>query len=117
MLCGFLSPDGKLYSCPYYGHMSLAEKLVAELKIKRTDMCENVLLKNGWICIRPSDVYKAVYDDDGKIVFITDEQKEFFSKNREEFSDRQLADIEDLLRDFGKMQKRRARKEGADNEP
>lgn len=118
MICGFLSPDGVLYSCPHYGHTSKAEQLITALNIKRTkpfDMCEDVLLKNGWICVRTSDVYKAIYDDDGEIVFITDEQKEFFAEHREEFSDMQLAYIEDLVRDFGKMQKRREQSGGADN--
>lgn len=105
MICGYLSPEGVLYSCPHWGHTSKAEQLVTEFNLKRTkpfELCEDVLLTNGWICIRTSDVYKHVHDNDGNIVFITDAQKKFFKDHEEEFFDRQLVDIEGLLRDFGR---------------
>lgn len=106
MICGYLSPDGKLYPCSRYGHTSKAAEIIDELEIQRVkpfEMCEDVLLNNGWICIRTADVYKNVYDYNKKILFITDKQQEFFTRNRNELNEHQLADIEDLLRDFGKL--------------
>lgn len=106
MICGYLSPDGILYSCNRYGHISRASEIVDELDIQRTkpfEMCEDVLLNNGWICIRTSDVYKNVYDYNKKILFITDKQQEFFTAYKNEFNEHQLADIKTLLKDFGKL--------------
>lgn len=108
MICGFLDTNGILYLCPRYGHTSLAEELLDKFNLKRTKpfaLCEDVLLKNGWICIRTSDAYKCVYDEDGKVLFITDAQQKFFEDHKEEFNEYQLADIEDMLRDFGELYK------------
>ena len=54
-------------------------------KKDKYEFCEDVLLKNGWICIRSSDVYKAIYDHEGKVLFISDEQMKFFQNHKEEF--------------------------------
>lgn len=108
MICGFLDTNGILYPCPKYGHISLAEKLVNKYNLKKTkhfELCEDVLLKNGWICIRTSDVYKRAYDKDGDVLFVTDAQQKFFEDHKEEFNKHQLADIEDMLKDFGKLYK------------
>lgn len=43
-----------------------AEKLVDKFNLKKTkpfELAEDVLLKNGWICIRTFDVYKRAYDE------------------------------------------------------
>lgn len=106
MICGYLDSEGKFYSCPYYGHQSEARKLVEQYKyarVKPFELNEDVLLRNNWICIRTSDAYKGVYNEDGSILFITDAQQKFFEDHKEEFNERQLADIEDMLRDFGKL--------------
>lgn len=106
MICGFLDTKGILYPCPRYGHTSLAEELLDKFNLKRTkpfELCEDVLLKNGWICIRTSDAYKCVYDDEGNVMFITDEQQKFFEDHKAEFNECQLADIEGMLRNFGKL--------------
>lgn len=106
MICGYLNPDGILYPCSRYEHTSKASEIIDELNIQKTkpfEMCEDVLLNNGWICIRISDVYKNVYDYNKKILFITDKQQDFFTNHKNEFNEHQLADIEDLLKDFGKL--------------
>ena len=106
MICGFLDTKGILYPCSRWGHVSKAEELVDKFNLKRTkpfELCEVVLLNNGLICFRTSYAYKCVYDDDGNILFITDEQQQFFEDHKAEFNERQLADIEDMLRDFGKL--------------
>ena len=106
MICGFLDTKGILYPCSRWNHVSKAEELADRFNLRRTkpfELCEDVLLKNGWICIRTSDAYKCVYDDDGNILFITDEQQQFFEDHKAEFNERQLTDIEDMLRNFGNL--------------
>ena len=106
MICGFLDTKGILYPCSSWEHVSKADELVDRFNLRRTkpfELCEDVLLKNGWICIRTSDAYKCVYDDDGNILFITDEQQQFFEDHKAEFNERQLTDIEDMLRNFGNL--------------
>ena len=108
MICGFLDPNGKLYACCRYEHTTKAEKIVWELhdqlqKGKPYDIGEEILLRNGWICIRTGDVYKGIYSYDEKILFITDAQQKFFADHKQELNERQIADIEMLLRDFGKL--------------
>lgn len=108
MICGFLDPAGYFYRCNRFEHLDKAKEICETFKIKKVkpyDLWEDVLLKNGWICIRSCDVYKAIYDDSGEILFITEKQQEFFEKHRTEFNLNQLAYIENLLKDFGKLYK------------
>lgn len=111
MISGFLDKDGVLYPCPSYAHMSLAETLVEKFNIENQtetySLPEDMLLRNGWICIRARDVYKAVMDNEKNILFITPKQQEFFSKHKADFNESQLADIERLLKDFGELYKYR----------
>lgn len=109
-IIGFLDTEGVLYPCSSYGHISKAAELVETLKIKKEkpyELGEDTLLNNGWICIRIGDVYKGVYDYEKNILYITPKQQEFFTKHKDEFNERQLADIERLLKDFGELYKYR----------
>ena len=61
-LQGFLSPSGEFYECDTYGHCELAKQIIKSLNRYSADaiktMChENVLLKQGWVCIRSRDVF------------------------------------------------------------
>jgi hypothetical protein len=88
--------------------MSLAKELVEKFNMKDVEGCyisEDKLLINGWICIRVGDVYKKVWDNERNILFITEEQQDFFEKHKNDFNARQLADIEMLLKDFGNLYK------------
>lgn len=108
MISGFLDKEGVLYPCPSYAHMSLAEELVEKFNMKGVEGCyipEDILLINGWICIRVSDVYKKVWDNEHNILFITEKQQDFFEKHKNDFNIRQLANIEMLLKDFGDLYK------------
>jgi len=110
MISGFLDTNGVLYPCPSYAHMSLAEELVEKFNMEKVKGCpipEDVLLINGWICIRVSDVYKKVWDNEHNILFITQKQQDFFEKHKKDFNTRQLADVEKLLKDFGMLYKYR----------
>ena len=71
------------------------------------EMSEDVLLKNGWVCIRVSDVYKSMCDYEGNVLYITTKQQEFFENHKKDFNNRQLACIERLLKDYGILYKYR----------
>lgn len=114
-IIGFLDKEGVLFPCASYGHISKADELVETLGLRskgKCDLSEDVLLKNGWICIRITDVYKSVYDDDRNILFITSKQQEFFKRHKADFNERQLAHIESLLKDFGILYKYHQREKG-----
>lgn len=109
-IIGFLNTDGVLYSCCSYGHVSKADEIVESLGIKACrsyELSEDVLLKRGWICIRVSDVYKSMCDYEGKVLYITTKQQEFFENHKKDFNNRQLACIERLIKDFGILYKYR----------
>lgn len=107
-IIGFLDKDGVLYPCNSYGHISKADEIVETFNMRKKgqyDLGEDILLKNGWICIRIADVYKGVYDDERNILFVTPKQQDFFARHKADFNERQLAHIESLLRDFGILYK------------
>lgn len=50
MICGWLSPIGKFYSCQEYGHVNLAEQLVQEYyRTEQTTVPDEYLLERQWI--------------------------------------------------------------------
>lgn len=105
-IIGFLDTNGVLYPCSSYGHISKADEIVETLNIKKQkpyELGEDTLLKNGWICIRIGDVYKSVCDYEGNVLFITPKQQDFFTKHKADFNERQLANIEQLLKDYGEL--------------
>jgi len=61
METGFMSPDGKMYTCQRFEHLSLAKKLCDKFgyldEIKKLNKfysgidCENYLLSKGFLCI------------------------------------------------------------------
>lgn len=114
-IIGFLNTDGVLFPCSSYGHISKADEIVETFNMRKErqyDLSEDILLKKGWICIRITDVFKSVYDDERNILFITPKQQEFFAKHKADFNERQLAHIESLLKDFGILYKYHNRGEG-----
>ena len=103
-ISGYLAPNGYFYNAPYWCHMNTASKIVRGLNLHKThkyDLDEDVLLLNGFICIRVSDVYKRARDFEGKILLISDKQQSFFVENWNSFNDKQKLDILDLIEDFG----------------
>ena len=103
-ISGYLAPNGYFYSSPYWCHMNTASKIVRVLNLHKThkyDLDEDMLLLNGFICIRISDVYKRARDFEGKILLISDKQQSFFVENWNGFNDKQKLDILDLIEDFG----------------
>lgn len=84
--------------------MNTASKIVRELNLRKThkyDLDEDILLLNGFICIRILDVYKRARDFEDKILLISDKQQSFFVENWNSFNDKQKLDILDLIEDFG----------------
>ncbi len=103
-ISGYLAPNGYLYNAPYWCHMNVASKIVKELNLHKTykyDLDEDILLLNGFICIRISDVYKRARSFDGKILLISDKQQSFFVENWNNFNNKQKLDILDLIENFG----------------
>ena len=103
-IIGFLSPDGTLYPCSSYEHICKADEIIKKLNIIKSnpyELSEDTLLQNGWVCIRIRDVYKAIYDNTGHIIFLTLQQENFFTEHKDDFTENQLADIHDLIKDFG----------------
>ena len=83
-IIGFLDKDGVLFPCSSYGHISKADEIVEAFNMRKKgqyDLSEDILLKNGWICIRITDVYKSIYDYEKNILFITPKQQDFFAKH------------------------------------
>lgn len=106
MLSGFLDPYGVFYACPRYGHTSKAQQIVDQFSLTPEgsyEFCEETLLKNNYIVIRATDVYKGIRGYKDEILFITDEQQKFLQENKGLFSDKQWADIYGLLKDFGRL--------------
>ena len=103
-ISGYLAPNGYFYNAPYWCHMNTASKIVKELNLHKThkyDLDEDIILLNGFVCIRISDVSKRTRDFDGKILLISDKQQNWFVENWNSFNDKQKLDILDLIEDFG----------------
>lgn len=78
MISGYLSPEGTFYNAPYWSHLSTAQHIVEDngwFSEDKIDYPEYILLKRGFICIRSSDMYKRVLNDQGTILDITTVQQ------------------------------------------
>lgn len=104
MISGYLSSEGHFYSAPRFSHLSTAQRIVEDnnwFKDNKRDLSENILLKKGFICIRVSDMYKNVKDDNGNILNITEHQQSWLQNRWEEFNSAQKKDCIDLIETFG----------------
>lgn len=104
ILSGYLAPDGTFIEAAAYEHVSVAEHLVRELQLTkedRYDIGEDILLKNGYICFRVSDVYKRSRRADSSVIFNTDAQIDWMCDHKKDFTLDQFADVCQILRDFG----------------
>ena len=107
MTFGWLSPEGKLYECPYYGHIGLAYDLVQRYKIDAYKLNadygilsdDDMLLFSGWIKIGKdliSHGYAIIppesegYGLKARLVKVSAEQKRFlkhmYDDNPNDFS-------------------------------
>lgn len=82
-LIGFLDPDGVFTECEAYEHLELAKGIVQE-KFQRKYISgiksEELLFENGYIEFNSRGVSKR-FIIDGKIVLLTNEQKDFIINN------------------------------------
>lgn len=104
MISGYLSSEGHFYNAPYYSHLNTAQRIVEDndwFKDNKRDLPEDILLKKGFICIRVSDIYKRVRDDNGDILNITEHQQNWLQDRWAEFSQAQKKDCIDLIETFG----------------
>lgn len=77
--CGWISPEGKTYSCNHYGHLDCAERLCTDFNLKwgygvikskikgledlhTYNAPDEVLLNNGWIKIDASKNHYCLWD-------------------------------------------------------
>lgn len=99
---GILSPDGSFIECESYEHLELAkeiaEKLNSEYSYKSGIVCEEYLQKLGYIIVRARDVYGIIgYLDDGKVIYLSDEQQKWLEDNYNEFPTDKQRSIDDLI--------------------
>lgn len=84
MLCGWLSPEGRMVDCNYWEHIEVAYELCEELNIKCSVayfLPDEELVKRGWIKCYHSILDRMVhfyYRDDWRA---TPEQAEILSKD------------------------------------
>lgn len=99
-IIGYLSKEGKFYTCNSWGHSALAQSLCEQFKLKNEDgsvpvglETEYAILNHGFICFRARDAYMHYYSQsmgavetnshsDRKMNFITAEQMAFIEANQ-----------------------------------
>ncbi len=105
MIFGWLSPEGKMYECPYYGHIGLAYDLVEEYKIDKHRLFadydisaeDDMLLFTGWVKIgkdQSTNGYAVIPPEAGscglkvRIAKVTEEQKRYLKHMYDEEPDK-----------------------------
>lgn len=100
-LIGFLAPDGTFTECDSYEHLELAKE-IAEKKFQKPYLsgikAEDLLFENGYIGFYSRNVSKR-FIVNGKIILITDKQKDFIIENMcIANNDDQLKEMESMLK-------------------
>lgn len=88
---GFLNPEGLLFPCNTWEHMSKAIEIAESLgkTFYSGIKAEEYLQKQGWIVVRQSDVYGliGIYDTEtGKKYHLSSKQKEWLIAHYENMS-------------------------------
>jgi hypothetical protein len=83
-MLGFVSPEGKLYSCNMYGHISLADKILKEIYSIECNLSVEKLCAKGWIIIQSGFIGFTGHLCTS--LTITKEQDDFLIENIKEFS-------------------------------
>lgn len=76
---GWLSPNGEMYTCGSYDHVSTAEELVKKYKYVSTvyfSVCDDLLMERGWVYIGISSLGAHEWRIGWK-KFLTESQKSF----------------------------------------
>ena len=90
MLSGWLSPQGIMYECPYWGHIDLAYEILNTQYGQRhfyDNTPDETLVERGWI-----KLYTSIFSHNQEIYFkdsyrATLEQKDFLKNNYEQYPD------------------------------
>ena len=99
-MIGFLSPNGKFYSCEPWCHLDAAETICDQVYNKYfpfRDEAENYLLQKGYLELRQKDSFMSMFDAKGKPIFLSKKQIKFLTDNAENLSVKQKADLSKLL--------------------
>ncbi len=100
---GILSPNGSFIECESYEHLDLAKEIAGKLNsdysYKTGFACEKYLQKLGYIIVRARDVYGLVgyLNDDGKFIYLSDEQKKWLEDNYDKFPTDKQRSIDNII--------------------
>lgn len=98
MICGWISPEGKIYQCGYMEHLDMAYDLCAEIGIPVGVVPDEELVKHGWIKVYYSVLDYQTYLYSGAI--ITEAQKlvlrEDYEKNPQAWHKLAIYEMEEL---------------------
>ena len=97
---GFLSPEGKLYKCCSYEHLTKACKICDSLNIKYVTSveAEQELFKLGWIAIRAKDLCSTIIYHRNRI-YLTEKQEKYLLKIYEDMNEGQRKYADELIDD------------------
>lgn len=99
---GFLAPNGTLYPCSSWEHLSKAVEIASKLgqSFYRGVDAEDYLQKLGWVVVRANDVYALVgmrHPETKKRIHLTKEQKEWLLSHYEKMSATKRASVDELF--------------------
>ena len=101
-MLGYLSPEGIMYTCGYYGHLSLSEKLCKEYGFNYTHKvnAEETLMRNNFIVFRRGSIlhWDCVPGEKYTYQEITDSQKRYINENSEKLDCTQTLCVDDMYR-------------------
>lgn len=78
-LMGFMSPDGKFYYCPYWGHMDEAKRIVRDdFGLEKDGLdAEKFLIDNGYVVMYARSVAFQQFLKDHKTRLLSDAQLQY----------------------------------------
>lgn len=99
MLLGFVSPNGKFFECDYYGHLSLADKLLEDVYRQKSNVPVDMLCKFGWVVVQGSFIGFTINFSNYNFHTqqLTAEQRQWLELNKDKMSREQLTSLQICL--------------------
>lgn len=99
---GFLAPNGTMYPCSSWEHLSKAVEIASKLgqSFYNGVDAEEYLQKLGWVVVRANDVYALVgmyHPETKKRIHLTKEQKEWLLSHYEKMSVTKRTFVDELF--------------------